>query len=57
MRVATLDRIVMSPYRFRCPDCAQRIELEEPGREAAVESGCPFCGSAVGAKDFAATTS
>ena len=44
----------MSPYRFTCPDCAQYAEVDDPGREATVENGCPFCGRPVGTAAFVA---
>ncbi len=42
----------MSEYEFICPDCAQRIEVNGPVREATLANGCPVCGSDVVDDDF-----
>ena len=44
----------MTDYEFTCPECAQKIELNEPMREATIVHGCPVCGAAVGEDNFAA---
>ena len=40
-------------YVFRCPDCAEEIELNEPMKAAIVESGCVICGASVTESAFA----
>lgn len=44
---------VMSRYEFTCPECGQEIEVNESMREATLSHGCPVCGAAVSAADFA----
>lgn len=43
----------MDEYEFRCPECGQEIEVNEPMREATISNGCPVCGAAVEENHFA----
>lgn len=42
----------MTSYVFTCPDCGQRIEVNESMREAILSSGCPVCTETAGTGDF-----
>jgi len=37
----------MTTYQFRCPDCGQEIEVNQPVRRAILENGCPVCSTEV----------
>lgn len=37
---------------FVCPECAERIEVNESMKTAIIESGCIVCGTAVSATAF-----
>lgn len=43
----------MEEYEFTCTDCGQEIEVNESMRDATLEHGCPVCGAAVSAANFA----
>lgn len=40
-------------YTFECPECAERIEVNEAMKLAIVDSGCVICGAEVTSEDFA----
>lgn len=46
----------MTEYEFRCPDCEQLIEINDPMREAILDNGCPVCSAAVDADHFVKST-
>lgn len=43
----------MEKYEFICPECGQRIEVNDPMREATLSNGCPVCGASVSPEHFA----
>lgn len=43
----------MTEYEFTCPECGQRIEVNDPMREATLTNGCPVCGASVTTDSFA----
>jgi len=39
-------------YEFVCPDCGERIAVNDPMREALLATGCVVCGSPVSGSAF-----
>ena len=39
-------------YDFRCPECAESIEVNGSMRDALIENGCVVCGADVSAEAF-----
>lgn len=39
-------------YTFACPNCGERIVVNEPMREALLRSGCIVCDETVESNDF-----
>lgn len=43
----------MTEHEFTCSACGQQITVNEGMREAIVSNGCPVCGAAATASEFA----
>ena len=43
----------MIEHEFGCPECAGRIEIDDPMREAILRNGCPICSAPVDREYFA----
>ena len=45
----------VAEYDFRCPECAESIEVNASMRDALIDNGCVVCGAAVSAAAFSPT--